>query len=100
MGLTGSPEQLSWFVVPASQFPGGVEEVADAVAQNRVWVAVTSTLRPLLERMRKCSLHSICLSVNPGASNNLTAATVSADPLYNGTLAVTAYAAEARNEIG
>lgn len=39
---TGLPTQLSWFVVPASQFPGGVEEVSDAIAQNKAWAAVTS----------------------------------------------------------
>ena len=38
--------------------------------------------------------------VNPGASTNLSAAIASADASYNGSLAVTAYVAEARNENG
>lgn len=34
---------MTWTVVPASQFPGGVDEVANAVAQNQVWAALTGT---------------------------------------------------------
>lgn len=41
--FTGLPTQMTWTVVPASQFPGGVDEVANAVAQNQVWAALTGT---------------------------------------------------------
>ncbi|KAH8119235.1 hypothetical protein DFH11DRAFT_1563712 [Phellopilus nigrolimitatus] len=79
LNATGRPEQMSWKAVDASQFANGVDDVAQAVVDEKAWVAVT---------------------VNPGASNNLSAAIASADASYNGSLAVTAYAAEARNENG
>lgn len=42
----------------------------------------------------------MCMAVNPGVSNTLAAATANADASYNGTLAMTVYVAEARNEYG
>ena len=46
------------------------------------------------------SLHSFELlrPVNPGSTEALTTAIANANSSYNGSLAVTAYAAEARNE--
>lgn len=38
------------------------------------------------------------LVVNPGATSQLNASIENPDPTYNGSLAVTAYVAEARNE--
>ncbi|KAI5123660.1 hypothetical protein M0805_001690 [Coniferiporia weirii] len=76
---TGQLQQMTWRVVDASQFVNGAEDVANAVVQEKTWAAVT---------------------INPGASTNLSAALASADGSYNGSLAVTAYAAEARNENG
>ncbi|PAV18859.1 response to drug-related protein [Pyrrhoderma noxium] len=75
---TGLPSQLTWQVIDASQF-SNVDEVAAAVVDEQVWVAVT---------------------INPGASNNLSAAIANADASYDGSNAITAYAAEARNENG
>ena len=43
--FTGLPTQMTWTVVPASQFPGGVDDVANAVAQNQVWAALTGMFK-------------------------------------------------------
>lgn len=40
--------KVTWTVVPADSFPKGIGEVADAVAQERIWIAVTGTLPFLL----------------------------------------------------
>ncbi len=38
---------VTWTVLPADTFPGGIGEVADAVGQERTWIAVTSTVSSL-----------------------------------------------------
>ena len=39
---TPSPfSKISWTVIPASQFPGGVQDVAHAVLEEKAWVAVS-----------------------------------------------------------
>ncbi|KZT43644.1 hypothetical protein SISSUDRAFT_978122 [Sistotremastrum suecicum HHB10207 ss-3] len=77
LGVNGKPAQLTWVTVPASNFPGGESDVIDAVVQEKCWAAV---------------------AINPNASANLAKAIANADATYNGALAVTGYAAEARNE--
>jgi hypothetical protein len=37
-----SPQQMSWLILDASQFPGGPDEVAQALLDHRCWAAVTS----------------------------------------------------------
>lgn len=68
---------VNWSVMPASQFPGGVNEVANNVAEEKTWVAVT---------------------VNSGASSRLSAALASPNASYDGSQAISVYGAEARNE--
>ncbi|KAJ6560477.1 hypothetical protein B0H10DRAFT_2115024 [Mycena sp. CBHHK59/15] len=68
---------IVWEVVSASQFPGGISQVENAVVQEETWVALT---------------------INSGASANLTAALAAADASYNSSLAITFIGAEARNE--
>ncbi|KAG2078806.1 hypothetical protein BDR04DRAFT_997002 [Suillus decipiens] len=70
-------EQMSWLILDASQFPGGPDEVAQAVLDHRCWAAVT---------------------INPQASSNLTASMNTADASYNTTQAMTAYLTSGRNE--
>jgi hypothetical protein len=69
--------KVSWTVVPASLFPGGSEDLAHAVLEERTWVA---------------------LSVNSGSSANLLSAISTPNPAYNGSQAITVFAVEARNE--
>ncbi|EJD03137.1 uncharacterized protein FOMMEDRAFT_108265 [Fomitiporia mediterranea MF3/22] len=76
---TGMPEQMSWRVVDASLFPGYLSDIEEAVVQEKVWVVV---------------------SVNRGASANLTTAIANVDGSYNGSSAVTTFVNEARNEDG
>ena len=40
--------KVTWTVVPASQFPGGVHEVGAAVLEEHTWVAIISCVAPLL----------------------------------------------------
>lgn len=68
---------MSWLILDASQFPGGPDEVAQAVLDHRCWAAVT---------------------INPQASSNLTASMNTADASYNTTQAMTAYLTSGRNE--
>ncbi|KAF7298488.1 DUF3533 domain-containing protein [Mycena kentingensis (nom. inval.)] len=52
---------VSWTVVPASQFPGRVPQIEDAVVSEKTWYALT---------------------INSGASANLTAAVATPDASY------------------
>ncbi|EJD03138.1 uncharacterized protein FOMMEDRAFT_20295 [Fomitiporia mediterranea MF3/22] len=76
---TGLPFQMTWRVVDGSQFPNYLSDVEEAVVKEKTWVAI---------------------SINRGASSNLSTAIVSVDSSYDGSLAVTAHADEARNEQG
>ncbi|KAJ3570610.1 hypothetical protein NP233_g4289 [Leucocoprinus birnbaumii] len=68
---------VTWSVMPASQFPGGVDEVVNQVLDYKTWIAVT---------------------VNPGASSRLTAALASPNASYDGSQAISVYGVEARNQ--
>ncbi|KAJ7040032.1 hypothetical protein C8F04DRAFT_1084500 [Mycena alexandri] len=68
---------IYWEVVPASQFPGGIAQLEDAVTGEAVWYG---------------------LAINVGSSANLTAAIASATTSYNSSTAVTFLGSEARNE--
>ncbi|OJA18244.1 hypothetical protein AZE42_05172 [Rhizopogon vesiculosus] len=72
-----SDSQLSYLVKDAVDFPGGTGEIAQALRNDECWVAIT---------------------INPGASSNLSRAIESADATYNTTQAITAYLTSARNE--
>ncbi|KAH7913173.1 hypothetical protein BJ138DRAFT_1171485 [Hygrophoropsis aurantiaca] len=72
-----SPNQLTWLIKDASEFPNGPSDVAAALLDDRCWAAI---------------------AINPGASNALNAAVNAADASYNTSQAVTAYTTTARNE--
>ncbi|KAJ6480684.1 hypothetical protein C8R47DRAFT_596020 [Mycena vitilis] len=76
-GLDPGTNGVSWEVVPASQFPGGISQLEDAIVQEKTWYAVT---------------------INTGASANLTTAVSAADASYDSSGTITFLAAEARNE--
>ncbi|KAG2345658.1 hypothetical protein BDR05DRAFT_930307 [Suillus weaverae] len=72
-----SPQQMSWLILDAARFPGGPDEVAQALVDHRCWAAVT---------------------INPQASTNLNASIDAANASYSTTQAVTAYLTSGRNE--
>ncbi|KAJ6448361.1 hypothetical protein C8R45DRAFT_850375 [Mycena sanguinolenta] len=68
-----------WEVVPASRFPGGIADLENAIVQEKAWYGLT---------------------INSGASANLSAALAAADASsYNASLAITFMGNEARNEL-
>lgn len=42
MNATGAKEQITWRVIPSSQFPNGEADVAHAVLAEKCWIAVSS----------------------------------------------------------
>ncbi|KAJ7184955.1 hypothetical protein C8R46DRAFT_468661 [Mycena filopes] len=68
---------IRWEVVPASQFAGGVTQLEEAIAGEDVWYG---------------------LSINAGASANLSAAIAAATASYDSSTALTFIGSEARNE--
>ncbi|KAK0438647.1 hypothetical protein EV421DRAFT_956682 [Armillaria borealis] len=77
LSSTSSSGIVSWTNKSASEFPGGVDDVADAVLDQRTWVAVV---------------------VHPNTTRLLQSAVLSMNSSYDGSTALTAYAVEARNE--
>lgn len=75
--MTGPKDAITWSVMPGSNFHNGPADVAQAVVNERCWVAIV---------------------VNPQATAKLNAAVSTVNASYNGSLAVTIYAIEARNE--
>ncbi|KAJ8695609.1 hypothetical protein PTI98_008197 [Pleurotus ostreatus] len=93
LGVRGEPMKISWEVRPASDFPNGVDDLAQAVIGERCWVALSS--RHILRLPYYVTKWH---SVNPNATARLNAAVASLDANYDGTSAVTAFGVEARNE--
>jgi len=79
-GLTSpsASSKVTWAPVNASEFPGGLGQVRDALIQQKTWAAVT---------------------INGGSTARLQSSYVTPNALYNGSTAITVYANEARNEI-
>ncbi|KAF9447255.1 hypothetical protein P691DRAFT_707098 [Macrolepiota fuliginosa MF-IS2] len=78
-GLTApnSASKITWTVVSAEQFPGGVDDVSHAVLEEKAWIAVT---------------------INSGSSDGLKAALTTPNAAYDGTQAISVFGVEARNE--
>ncbi|THH18740.1 hypothetical protein EW146_g2279 [Bondarzewia mesenterica] len=74
---SGPPTTMTWETVTASQFPNGQDDLIHALVQEHAWVIV---------------------AINSNATSNLNNAVASANGSYNGSLAVTMYGEEARNE--
>ncbi|TFL06621.1 hypothetical protein BDV98DRAFT_600637 [Pterulicium gracile] len=72
-----SQNQITWVVKDQAQFPDGPSGLAYAVHDQKCWAAI---------------------AINPGASGNLSAALAAVNASYNGSLAITAYGNEGRNE--
>ncbi|KAJ7060809.1 hypothetical protein C8F01DRAFT_1253287 [Mycena amicta] len=72
-GSTG----VVWRIVPASEFLGGIAQIESQIVDEKTWYAIT---------------------INAGASANLTSAVATADASYNSTNAITFIGSEARNE--
>ncbi|KDR66504.1 hypothetical protein GALMADRAFT_1156271 [Galerina marginata CBS 339.88] len=68
---------VSWEMVPASEFPNGIDGVAEKIRDNRAWVAVI---------------------INQGATARLESSISNPNASYKGEEAITVYGIEARNE--
>ncbi|KAG6807451.1 hypothetical protein H0H92_007402 [Tricholoma furcatifolium] len=68
---------VTWNSVPSSQFPGGLNELATAIREEKTFVAV---------------------AINPGSSARLQASIATPNASYNGSEAITIVGNEARNE--
>jgi hypothetical protein len=77
LNATGPKTNIDWRVVDPLTFPAGQGELPGQIVDERAWVAV---------------------AIAQGASERLQRAIAARDAAYNGTAAVTVYAAEARNE--
>ncbi|KAF9483273.1 hypothetical protein BDN70DRAFT_873964 [Pholiota conissans] len=77
-GLT-APEVtfIRWTTIPSTQFAVGVSGLMDAMKDEKAWVAV---------------------AINDGATARLQASISSPNASYDGTMAITAFGVEARNE--
>ncbi|KAF9044944.1 hypothetical protein BJ165DRAFT_1347224 [Panaeolus papilionaceus] len=69
--------KVTWTVVPATEFASSVSNLANYVVDEKIWVA---------------------LAINQGASDRLEASLANPNPDYDGALAITVFAVEARNE--
>ncbi|KAJ6539890.1 hypothetical protein DFH09DRAFT_1090201 [Mycena vulgaris] len=76
-GINPGTSGVAWQVVSASQFSNGIAQLENAIIQEETWYAVT---------------------INRGASANLTAAVSAVDGAYNSSTAITFLGSEARNE--
>ncbi|KAJ2922000.1 hypothetical protein H1R20_g15095, partial [Candolleomyces eurysporus] len=72
-----SQSRVTWTVISATNFPGGPQQLSDAVRNEEIWTAV---------------------AINPGSTSRLTAALTAPNISYNGAEVITAFAVEARNE--
>lgn len=72
-----TPGAVAWAARPASDFPGGVEELGEQVKDHRVWTAI---------------------AISPDTTSALLAALRTPDASYNGSEALIAFSVEARNE--
>jgi hypothetical protein len=77
LNATGPKSNLDWRVIDPSMFPGGQNDLPGQIVNERAWVAV---------------------AIAPGATSRLQTAIAARDSTYNSSSAITAYAAEARNE--
>jgi hypothetical protein len=77
LNATGPKTSLDWAVVESSNFPNGQVDMEHQIVNERAWAAVV---------------------IAEGATQRLQNAIAGRDSTYNGSSAVTAYAAEARNE--
>ena len=94
-GLTEAPNPfISWHIANATSFPGGESQVSRSVVEQAAWVAVASCVISSFLASSPLTDHV----VHEGASARLQSSYRSPNATYNGSDAITVYAAEARNE--
>ncbi|KAI9463645.1 hypothetical protein BJY52DRAFT_1252871 [Lactarius psammicola] len=74
---SGSPTTITWNAVSANLFPNGVQDLENAVVQNKAWAII---------------------AINSNATETLNAAVVAADSAYTPNRTITVYVIEGRNE--
>ena len=87
---------VRWRSEPAERYPNGVHDIIEAIRDDAVWVAVAS--KYFRFSFAFVYLRSPSVQVNSRATQNLQNAVSLSDSSYNGSLAITVYASEARNE--
>lgn len=98
IGAISAPDQLTWEVHSASMYPNGPSDFAEAIVQEKCWVGISSKFHQSLLYLSAMADVNLNPVVNPGATASLALATTESDGTYNGSLAITAYTNEARNE--
>lgn len=79
LNSTGFKEQVNWYTVSASMFPNGESDLAKAIVNHDCWAIV---------------------AIHAGATNSLNGAVAARSSAGYSNQAVTAYASQARNEVG
>ncbi|KAG6865536.1 hypothetical protein C0991_001729 [Blastosporella zonata] len=96
--IGGSEGGVTWTAVPASQFPGGLDELVNAVREEQTWAAIASASSLFLFFLRFLTFLP-CL-VHAGATTRLQASVATPNASYDGSEAITVYGVESRNENG
>ena len=86
--------KVLWTAMPAALFPLGEVQVADAVREERTWVAITSASAHCSHLTHDTNMGS----VNKGASERLRRSLGTPNATYDGKDAISVFAVEARNE--
>lgn len=87
---------MTWKIIPANRYPGGIEELANAIREQHTWAAIASAC--FSSRRGLALLTFFVPLVHQGASQRLQAAVLNRNVSYDGSEAITFVAAEARNE--
>ncbi|KAG6899983.1 hypothetical protein C0995_004558 [Termitomyces sp. Mi166 len=73
----GSLDKITWTAIPPNQFPDGLDQLADAVREEKTWAAI---------------------AIHAGSTARLQASYMTPNASYDGSEAITIYGDEARNE--
>ncbi|KIY53209.1 hypothetical protein FISHEDRAFT_33652 [Fistulina hepatica ATCC 64428] len=76
---SSSSSYIAWISKNSSEFPGGVEQLAQMIVDEHAWAAI---------------------AINENATSRLEDAVITANASYNGSSAITAFGVEARSENG
>jgi len=91
-----STNLLRWDVRKAEDFPGGFEDLRNAIINEDCWAVALSEWSPFPIGAEINSYHQPL--VNANTTNQLNSAVLSSTTEYNASLAVTVFLNEARNE--
>ncbi|KAG6859473.1 hypothetical protein C0995_008139 [Termitomyces sp. Mi166 len=73
----GSLDKITWTAIPPDQFPDGLDQLANAVREEKTWAAI---------------------AIHAGSTARLQASYMTPNASYDGSEAITIYGDEARNE--